>query len=139
MQLEASLLMKLHVTLGEVQFVGGTPGRELCIIPITGGRFEGPLLRGQICSGGADWNTRISTTRSHVFAKYWIKTDDGVMISVQNEGVIDDSADARIKTVPRFEVSSQSPYAFLNSGVYVGELTVGSEPNSVHITLYQLA
>ncbi len=63
MQLKASLLMKLHVTLGEVQFVGGMTGRELCIIPITGGRFEGPLLRGRVCPGGADWNTKISNER----------------------------------------------------------------------------
>ena len=138
MQLTANLLMKLHVTLGETQYVGGMPGRELCIIPIMGGQFEGPLLRGKVCAGGADWNTRISEERSHVFAKYWIETDDGVIISVQNEGYIDASANDRIKTVPHFEVSDETPYAFLLSGVYVGELAAGNEPYSVDITLYRL-
>lgn len=137
MKLEAELIMKLHVLLATPPHVGGGAGDDLLIIPIVGGSFEGPKLRGTVCPGGADWNTRISPTTSHAAARYWICTEDGVYISVENEGIIEDGP-SRIKTVPHFKVQPGKGYDFLRSGVFVGELEGGAEPDSVDITFYKL-
>lgn len=138
MHLEADKVMSLHVELGEPRVVGHTLEGELTIIPIIGGTFEGPLLKGWVCAGGADWNTTVSDTVSHVHAKYWIETDDHVVISVENEGFINTTRkNAVIRTTPRFVCDLQGRYAFLTKDTFAGEL-VGGNDNSVDITLYKL-
>ena len=52
---EMEFVMQLNVTLGEAYSVGETQAGKRHVIPITGGTFEGPLLRGSIMNGGADY------------------------------------------------------------------------------------
>lgn len=138
MQTEMQLVMNVHAKLAKPVPVGGAPGNELTIIPIIGGSFEGPGLHGRVCPGGADWNTRRSKTVSHALARYWLETDDGIFISVRNEGKLDATSGARFQTVPTFEVDAQSPYSFLRTGVFVGELHPGKEPDSVDLVFYRV-
>jgi hypothetical protein len=139
MNLHGERVMSLHVELGEARVVGKTIEGLLTIIPITGGTFEGPLLKGVVCAGGADWNTTVSDTIAHVLAKYWIETDDHTFISVENEGFINLlRKDAVIRTTPRFTCDLQSRYAFLAMDTFAGEL-VGGSGNSVDITIYRLS
>ncbi len=124
MQLEADLIMKLTVEIGETQEVGQTHKGYLRLIPITGGTFSGEGIKGIVMPGGYDWNTAINDNLSHVFAKYALQTEDGQYISVENEGYIDSKAEnARIITTPRFQVSGDK-YAWLCSGIFVGSLQV---------------
>ena len=51
-QLEFAL--QLRVTLDAPYSVGETQHGRRTVIPITGGTFEGPLLKGTIINGGAD-------------------------------------------------------------------------------------
>ena len=78
--------MQLNVTLGEAYTVGETQAGKRHVIPITGGTFEGPLLRGSIINGGADYQL-ISTDgkRTTLEAVYSIKTDDGTYIHVRRD------------------------------------------------------
>ena len=138
MDLKAELVMSLHVELGDEKVVGQTHQGLLTIIPIIGGTFEGPLLMGRVCNGGADWNTRVSEHVAHVHAKYWIETDDHVFISVENEGFINLlRKDTVIRTTPRFSCDLNSPYKFLTEDTYAGEL-VGGKHKSVNVTIYKL-
>lgn len=138
LNLNSEKIMSLHVELGEVREIGQTYEGLLTIIPIIGGTFEGPLLKGIVCSGGADWNTKISDTIAHVHAKYWIETDDHAFISVENEGYINLlRKEAVIRTTPRFMCDLRGRYAFLAMDTFVGEL-VGGSGNSVDITIYKL-
>lgn len=139
MQLEAELVLELEVELGQTQEVGNTPNGFLRLIPITGGTFSGPNIKGNILSGGYDWNTTRHDHTAHAFAKYAIQTDDGVIISVENEGVLDAEApNSVIKTTPRFEVED-GKYEWLRSGVFVGSLEAGAtEIPSVCIKIYKL-
>jgi hypothetical protein len=57
------------------------------VIPITGGTFHGPQLRGEVVPGGADWNLQRSDGAGSVEAAYYLKTEDGVLIRVVNKGV----------------------------------------------------
>lgn len=139
MMLEAELVLELTVELGETQEAGQTPNGLLRLIPITGGQFSGLDIKGKILPGGYDWNTVINANVAHVFAKYAIQTDDGVNISIQNEGYLNTKKqDSLILTTPKFQVQ-EGKYDWLNSGVFVGSLQGGSsEKPSVNIKIYKM-
>ena len=138
MELTGEKVMSLTVTVGEAKRVGATPEGELTIIPITGGSFEGPGIKGKVCPGGADWSTKISGEIAHVFAKYWIETDDGEVISIENEGYINlKREDAQIRTTPKFLCDSGGKYAFLAMDTYAGELK-GISKDCVEVTIYRI-
>lgn len=139
MMLEAELVLELTVELGETQEVGATPNGFLRLIPITGGEFSGPNIKGKILLGGYDWNTVVNENVTHVFAKYAIQTEDGVNISVENEGYINaKQQNALIITSPKFQVQ-EGKYDWLNSGVFVGSLQGGiTEKPSVRIKIYKM-
>ena len=80
-QLEFALQLK--VTLGDSYDVGETQHGQRIVIPITGGTFEGPAIKGTIINGGADYQlANKSLGRTELEAIYSIKTDDGVYIHV---------------------------------------------------------
>jgi Protein of unknown function (DUF3237) len=60
---------------------------ERRIIPITGGRFEGARLRGEIIPGGADWQIVVADGTALLEARYTMRTDDGALVYVRNVGV----------------------------------------------------
>ena len=91
-QLEFALQLK--VTLGEAYTCGETQHGQRTIIPITGGTFEGPNIKGTIINGGADYQLNNKATgRTELEAIYCIKTDDGVNIHVRNRGIINSGKD----------------------------------------------
>ena len=56
------------------------------IIPITGGHFEGPLLKGTILNQGADYQIAKSDGLKIVEAHYILKTEDGALIYLSTKG-----------------------------------------------------
>ena len=118
--------LQLKVTLGDAYSCGETQHGRRTIIPITGGTFEGPHIKGTIINGGADYqiaNTAIN--RTELEAIYCIKTDDGVIIHVRNRGIISNGKDAEgnptfyFKAAPQFEAPADSKYAWLNNALFV--------------------
>ncbi len=138
MDIKASKLMTLHVKVGRPMVVGQTAEGWLSIIPIVGGSFEGQLLRGIVCAGGADWNI-VSGSTCHVLARYWLQTNDGEILSITNEGYFSVNHDEQpIRTTPSFSCDMQGKYAFLNGNTYTGELR-GGENNIVDITIWKIS
>ena len=118
--------MQLKVTTGEAFSCGETQHGERVVIPITGGTFEGPKLKGTIISGGADYQlVNKAQNRTELEAIYCIKTDDGVSIHVRNKGIIANGKDEQgkasfyFKCAPRFEAPADSKYAWLNNALFV--------------------
>ena len=74
-QLEFALQLK--VTLGEAFGIDNTQHGRRTVIPITGGTFEGPGIKGTIVNGGADYQLN-AEGRTELEAIYCIKTDDGI-------------------------------------------------------------
>ena len=118
--------LQLKVTLGEAYSSGETQHGRRTIIPITGGTFEGPNIKGTIINGGADYqiaNTAIN--RTELEAIYCIKTDDGVIIHVRNRGIICSGTDAEgkpsfyFRAAPQFEAPADSKYAWLNNSLFL--------------------
>ena len=118
---ELEFVMQLRVTLGEAISVGETAHGNRQAIPITGGTFEGPRLKGTILSGGADYQLNNNDKqRTDVEAIYFIRTDDGVTIHVRNCGIIGQSEGKFVfYTTPKFEAPYDSKYAWLNNNVFV--------------------
>jgi hypothetical protein len=124
MPIELRLVMELVVEIDPALEVGSTAHGFRRVIPITGGRFEGPELRGVVLPGGADWNLRRSDDVAEVWARYTLQTDDGVLISVTNAGLArgtPGTPERYARTVPSFEVGDER-YAWLTCSVFVGTL-----------------
>ena len=137
-------VMQLRVAIGEAYEVGARPQGNRYVVPITGGTFEGPLLRGTILSGGADYQLR-SPDGSHTSleAIYSIRTDDGVCIHVRNQGIISTAKDEHgqdsfyFKAAPRFEAPTDSPYAWLNHALFVCSPT-SSPDGSIFLDVWKV-
>ena len=123
---QLEFVMQLHVTLDQPYSVGEIPNGRRTVIPITGGTFEGPLLKGTIINGGADYQLASKEGyRTQIEAIYSIKTDDGVYIHVRNRGIICMGKDGNgnpsfyFRAAPQFEAPTNSKYAWLNNAIYV--------------------
>lgn len=114
-------VLELKVKIDGAFSVGKTPHGGRTVIPITGGTFEGPNIKGTIIPGGADYQMgNQETGRTEVEAIYCIKTDDGVNIHVRNCGLIcSGQGGFYFVTSPKFEAPLDSKYAWLNNAVYV--------------------
>ena len=123
---QLEFVLQLKVTLGEAYTCGETQHGQRTIIPITGGTFEGPNIKGTIINGGADYQLNNKATgRTELEAIYCIKTDDGVNIHVRNRGIINSGKDEQgnptfyFKAAPQFEAPVDSKYAWLNNAIFV--------------------
>ncbi len=129
-----------QVGIGPIEDVGDTVSGHQRLIPITGGTFEGPRIRGQVLAGAADWNLQRSDGVTVVSAAYFMKTDDAVVIKILNEGVNPAAGPGPAGrprfTHPTFE-APRGRYEWLNQAVFVGTLTPVSK-ESVLIRVFKL-
>lgn len=129
---------QLNVTLGGTFTLGKTPQGTRTVIPITGGTFEGPYMKGKILSGGADYQMADEAGYTHLEAIYCIQTDDGTYIHVRNTGIIALAPDQHgnmqyyFRAAPKFEAPNDGKYGWLNRALFV--CAVG-EGNGAGITL----
>ncbi|MGA9885064.1 MAG: DUF3237 domain-containing protein [Candidatus Acidiferrales bacterium] len=130
-----------YVTLGASIHPGATPYGDRNIVPITGGVFSGPKIRGKVMPGGWDWQLSTKTGCFSLHADYFLKADDGAIINVVNPGTIcaKPGAKTKIFTTPKFE-APLGPEAWLNGGAYIGTLELAKldGKTAVHIRFYQV-
>ena len=123
---ELEFALQLRVTLAQPFAIDNTQHGRRTVIPITGGTFEGPLLRGTIIDGGADYQLNSADgSRTELEAIYCIKTDDSIYIHVRNRGIISTAKDAEgrpsfyFRAAPQFEAPADSRYGWLNNALFV--------------------
>jgi hypothetical protein len=124
-------LMTVRFVAAPPQELGAVPHGTRSIVPVTGGEFEGPRLRGRVLPGGGDWLLLRSDGVLELDLRVTLETDDHALIYMSFQGLRHGSPDAiYFRTLPRFETSTEK-YAFLNRILTVG---VGeSRPNgAVH-------
>jgi hypothetical protein len=121
-------LITERVTLSPSQSVGASKRGNRNIIPITGGEVSGRLT-GTVLPGGADYQNL--SNPATIDARYLWQTTDGEIIIVRNGGAFG-------SLVPTFEVRADSPYAWLNSGLYLSS-NPGMSPGGVALTFYESA
>jgi hypothetical protein len=106
--------------------LGASPYGDRRMVPITGGRFQGPGLAGRVLPGGADRQLVRRDGAVALDATYELETDDGVVISVRNRVLTRQPKEA--PNAPRYAFSTldivapEGKYGWLNDWVYVGTL-----------------
>ncbi len=81
------------------------------IIPITGGRFFGPLLNGDILDNGADWQVVTADGVALIDTRYLLKLDDGALAYLRTQGFRHGPADV-IAALARGESVDPARYYF---------------------------
>jgi hypothetical protein len=127
--LQAQHVFDANVTIGEMLNFGKSKYGERRIIPITGGTFKGTDIEGVVLPGGADWQLTRPDGDVELYARYTLKTSDGVLIQVQNRALIhmDSKTGPYIRSVIDFEAPSDSPYDWINHAIFLGTLTMPRE------------
>jgi hypothetical protein len=101
------------------------------IVWIIGGTFKGPKMEGTIIPGGADWQQSRPDGVKELDARYTLKTNDGVIIYINNKVITRDdpgnkdlaSPNQYRRSVIYFEAPIDSKYAWLNQNLFIGTLT----------------
>jgi hypothetical protein len=131
------------VLLGPAAALGETPYGNRNMIPITGGTFEGPGIKGTIVPGGWDLQLVRADGCIDVHADYMLKTDDGVIINVINDGALcmpkPGEPPKPVRTSPRFE-APLGKYEWLGQTAFVGTLEMAEGPKgepAVKIRFYK--
>ena len=109
-------------------------------MPITGGRFAGPQIKGVVLSGGADRQLVRADGATLLDALYEMQTDDGAVVTVSNRALINQTAGRlRLRLLSAHPHRALGPHAWLNHLVFVGDLHFDpAQPQSVLIRVYSL-
>ena len=126
--------MTVRIAAAPPQELGAVPHGKRSIIPVTGGDFEGPRLRGKVLSGGGDWLLLRDDGVLELDLRITLETDDRALIQMTFQGLrhsppeviaalgrgeVIDPASYYFRTLPRFETSAER-YAYLNRIITVG-------------------
>lgn len=135
------------VKIGRMIMVGESKRGIRRVIPITGGTFEGPNIKGEVLPGGEDWQLVRPDGDTELYARYLLKTNDGYVIQVINQVTMHmpkegEKGGPYTKSVLDFEAPNNSPYAYLNHAIFLGTLKMpvlkpGEEPYVI-IGVYRL-
>ena len=124
----------LKVELGPIIEMGQGRAGKRRIIPIIGGKVEGPELSGTILNVGADWQTIFADGSADLDTRYAFETHDGAVIEVVNLGfrhgppeVLERLAKGEevspdsyyMRTSARFE-TGDSRYQWVNKSIFIG-------------------
>ncbi len=140
------LVIEAYVTIDPAVEVGPTDDGTRRFIPITGGRFIGKGIKGEVVRGGADWQLVRPDGVVEVHALYSLHTDDGAAIVVDNQGIIVPGKPAAngepatapyVRTSPRFH-APKGKYDWLNRGVFVGTIGGGAGGGAVVIRVFRV-
>ena len=142
--------MELHVQVGAPMEVGQVSAGRRRIIPILGGRFEGPSIKGKVLAGGADWQVIRADDVAALDTRYALQTDKGELIYIQNAGLRHAPPDVMQKllagqdvdpslvyfrTVPTFETSAPA-LQWLTRSIFVA--TGERHPSDVVIRVWKV-
>ncbi len=78
--------MSLAVDVGEIVSMGPAPLGERRVVHILGGTFEGSGMRGEVLSGGADWQVLRADGVLDIDASYVLKDEGGGLVRVISQG-----------------------------------------------------
>src|SRR5437870_13849272 len=85
--MNSRLLMTLQVVVEGAQKIGAVPHGTRVTAPISGGRFEGPRLRGRVVPGGGDWTLLRTDGVLELDLRVTLETDDGALIHMTLVGL----------------------------------------------------
>ncbi|HAK80816.1 MAG TPA: DUF3237 domain-containing protein [Runella sp.] len=148
--MELEFAFELRVEVANIQFMGDTHRGNRRMIPITGGTFEGPAIKGKIQTGGYDWQVIRTDGVAELDARYVLETEDGALITIVNQGLRRgpaevmkrlsegkevDPSEYYFRSIPVFETADPK-YVWLSQSVFVA--TGIRKPDKVLIQVYKI-
>jgi len=142
-----ALAMEIRVMVGPPLDVGDLPAGRRRIVPILGGTFEGPGLRGRVLGGGADWQIVQPDGLTILDTRYTLQTDNSEIIYIQNAGLRHAAPDITAKllagqdvdpsvvyfrTVPKFETAAPD-LQWLTRSIFIGTGERHPEEVVIHV------
>ena len=82
-----ALVTRIVVRLEPPRSLGQTPWGERRLVPIVGGEFDGPRLRGLVVPGGSDWQVIHADGMTTIDTRYALATHDNALIYIATRGV----------------------------------------------------
>lgn len=150
--LRSEFLYDVTATIGASADLGQTPRGHRQIIAITGGRVEGPRLKGVIEPVGADWLVTRPDGVIELDVRFHIRSADDAIIYCRYMGYIRGEASVLqrvfagedvdpsayyMRAAPLFETGDPR-YAWLNSVIAVGVGRVDFQNGAVHYRVYEI-
>ncbi len=149
--LVTELLFEIHVTMAPPQVVGATPNGDRRVRLITGGRFAGPKLQGEVLPGGGDWLLLRPDGARSLDVRLTLRTEEGHLIYVISRGILHmspeiyqriaggeeiDPSQYYFRTTPLFETAA-AELDWLNRtvAVSVGRMTTTTVVQTVYAVL----
>lgn len=132
-KLQSEWLFDLIIDRGPASPVG--PSRV--VVPVAGGTFAGPKLKGSVVGPGGDWISVRPDGASVLDLRVLLQTDDGQKIYMTWRGVAYTLSDKSLfaRVTPVFETSAPG-YAWLNNVVAVGVFR--QVPGKVAYRIYRI-
>jgi len=144
-------LMTLKVVVGALLNIGAVACGTRRTVPIIGGMFEGPRLRGTVLAdGSADWLLLRTDGVLELDLRATLRTDDGALISMSSFGLRHgppeaiaalgrgesvDPSSYYFRTIPRF-ATAHPAYSFLNRLVTVA--TADRRPDGPTYSIFEV-
>jgi hypothetical protein len=115
--LQSEFLLDLVIETGSANMVGA----DRVIVPVSGGTFEGPKLKGTIVGPGGDWIVRRTDGSMALDVRLVLQTDDAQKISMTWRGIsyTPPGGTQYARILPLFETGAAT-YDWLNHLVAVG-------------------
>ena len=147
--LEFAFRISVDLT-GGIQELGNTGKGIRKVIPITGGSFEGPNIKGKVVAGGYDWQLLRADGVVEIDARYILQTDDGGLITITNNGLRHgppevmqrlakgeeiDASEYYFRSIPVFETGNPN-HAWLMRSVFIATGT--RKPKQVLIDVWRV-
>jgi hypothetical protein len=148
---QTEFAFEARVTVDKPLVVGESAHGLRRIVPITGGTVAGPLFKGRVVPGGADWQFVRPDGVLEVLAKYTLQADDGTLVLIENRGLRHaspavmeritkgenvDPKEYYFRTTAQFEAPRGSKYEWLNRAVFIG--VAERQPDAAVIRFYRV-
>jgi hypothetical protein len=137
-----TLVYRLEAVLGDPLDLGEVREGHRRIVPLIGGTFEGPEVKGKLLPGAsADWQIVLPDGTAIGDIRYTLQTDAGALLYVQSRGVRHgspgvlarlrngedvDASEYTFRTSTRIE-TAPGDLAWLNKGVFISSEAASRE------------
>jgi hypothetical protein len=114
--MELELLFEIEGGISPPIVIPDTPDGTRVFVPISGGKFEGPRLKGTVLSNGGDWFLMRSDGVGLIDVRLVLKTDDGenIYMTYTGRAKMGPNGPTSLATAPVFAAWTKGKYAWLN-------------------------
>jgi hypothetical protein len=113
---ELEPLFEITAEIAPPILIADTPDGTRVVVHVTGGKFEGPRLKGTVLASGGDWFLVRPDGVGVIDVRLVLKTDDdeNIYMTYTGRGKMGATGLTGISTAPVFAASIKGKYAWLN-------------------------